>query len=361
MRLQLIAASLVACGTVACGPASVAAQDTSSVARLRGAAYQDDDETTVVTSSVRAAAEIEGAVRLRAGYLLDVVTTASVDVVAAATQRWDELRHQGDGGIDVRFDDVSLSGGYRHSAEHDWWSHRGQLGMTVDLADRATTLGVGLSFVHSDVGRQQDPTFHAEQQIYGGTVSLAQVVDPETLVQVGYSIAQVEGYQASPYRYVAVGQGAYLPERHPRSRSRHALAGRLRRALGDDVVLRVGERLYLDDWGLFATTTDLALAFRAGDVVEIEVRDRFHFQSAASFYQERYDAPRTFVSVDRELSTMLDNYVGAALILTSDGPAPFRWFRFDLRADLFYYHFFDYTRLAGRIGALTSLGLEAAF
>ena len=356
MRLQLILAAAIA----AAWSGRATAQETGSGARLRGAVYQDDDETTVVTSSVRAQADIEETVRVRAGYLLDAVSTASVDVVAAATQRWDEVRNQGDGGVDVRLDDVTLSGGYAYSAEHDYWSHRGELGVSVDLAQRAATLARGLTFVHSDVGRQEDPTFAEAQQIYGVSLSLAQVLDRETLGQIGYSVSQVEGYQASPYRYVAVGQAAYMLERHPRSRSRHAVAGRLRRALGRDVTLRADERLYLDDWALFATTTELVLAFRVDDAVELELRDRFHFQSAASFYQERYDAPRRYVSVDRELSTMIDNFVGGALVVTSDGPAPFRWLRVDVRADLFYYHFFDYARLDGRIGLLTSIGLEAA-
>ena len=46
-------------------------------------------------------------VAVRAGYLVDVTTSASVDVVSAATDRWDERRDELRAGVDV-----ALSGGF---------------------------------------------------------------------------------------------------------------------------------------------------------------------------------------------------------------------------------------------------------
>jgi hypothetical protein len=160
---------------------------------------------------------------------------------------------------------------------------------------------------------------------------------------------------------VRLGDGSYVAERHPDRRVRHTLTLRLRRALGEHVVLALDERLYLDDWGLFGTTTNAVLTFSLSDAVELELRNRLHFQTAASFWSERYAQETRYVSNDRELATTLDDYVGPGLVITIEDVAPFEHLRFDLRADLFYYRYLGYASLDGRIGTIAALGAEGAF
>ena len=158
-----------------------------------------------------------------------------------------------------------------------------------------------------------------------------------------------------------VGDGTAVLERHPTERLRHAVTGRLRHSLSTSVAVGVDERLYADDWGMIATTTNVVLALALSDTVDLELRNRFHFQRAVSFWEERYDQQRRFVSADRELSTFLDDYVGPALIWSARDAGPFERLRADLRADVFYYRFLDYAFLEGRVGTLASIGLEGAW
>ena len=158
MRLQLIVALLIA--------SSASAQE--SAVRVRSVLYQDDEATTVVTSAIEAEAAIGERASVRAGYLMDAITTASVDVVAAATQRWDERRDEVRGGAAVRIGDATASAGAVRSIENDYDSWTITLGGSVDLADRATTLALSGAFVDSDVGRADDPSFAAGQRTWGG-------------------------------------------------------------------------------------------------------------------------------------------------------------------------------------------------
>jgi hypothetical protein len=332
-----------------------------SSARARATLYQDDDDTTVFTGAVEANAIVEDVVGARASYVVDAVTTASVDVIAAATERWDERRDEVRGGLDLYLDHASISATVARSTENDYASWRFAGGASVDLASHATTLAIGFGLTLSEVGRADDPSFAAAQRVLGGDLRLVQVVDERTLVAVGYGLARVDGYQASPYRYVRIGDGSFSRERHPDERTRHTFVFRIRRMLGDDVALAIDERVYADDWSLLATSTNATLTFSISEALDLEVRNRFHFQSAASFWQESYAQETRFVSNDRELATSLDDYAGGAAVVTLEDVGPFAALRFDLRADVFYYHYFDYAYLAGRVGTLVSLGAEGSF
>jgi hypothetical protein len=56
--------------------------------------YQDTTSTSVLTPSLGAGVTWPDAgIELEGGYLVDVVSTASPDVVATASPRWEEVRH----------------------------------------------------------------------------------------------------------------------------------------------------------------------------------------------------------------------------------------------------------------------------
>lgn len=358
MRLQLIAHAIVVAAVVA--PSAAPAQERGSAARARAAVYHDDDDTTVLTSSVEAQGTVGDALTVRAGYLLDAITTASVDVVAAATTRWTERRDEVRGGVDAHAGDATVTAGGARSLENDYDSWTASLGGSVDLASRATTLGASVAYVHSDVGRADDASFEAEARTWVADLRVVQALSPETLAALGYSLSYVHGLQSSPYRYVPAGDGTFVLERHPTERLRHAITGRVRHALGAAVSIGVDQRVYFDDWGMLATTTNASIAFGLSEAFELELRNRFHYQTAASFWQEGYDQQRRYMSADRELSTFLDDFAGAAVVWTAEEIGPFDRLRVDARADVFYYRYFDYAYLAGRIGTLASIGVEGA-
>src|SRR5690349_9147424 len=86
---------------------------------LRSGVYQDSDRTFVSTSTVAARGTIADRVTLEARYLIDVVTSASVDVVTAATSAFHENRHEAAGGVSYHDGTRTASLSYVYSIEND--------------------------------------------------------------------------------------------------------------------------------------------------------------------------------------------------------------------------------------------------
>lgn len=340
-------------------PGLAAAQSVpESRVATRVALYADDDETTVVTSAVEAQGVVGETLAVRAGALVDVVTTASVDIVAAASRRIQETREEVRAGADLLGDDRVVSADWARSVENDWSSHRFSLGGALELAQHATRLSGSVSLALSEVGRAGDPGFSESQRAHLLSVGVTQVVDARTLLSVGYSGQLVVGMQSSPYRFVSLDDGTAVPETHPQSRLRHALVARVRRAVGESVSLGVDERLYGDDWGLLASTTTASLTLRLGEHLDIALENRLHVQTGVSFWGTPAGARRRFVTADRELGPLVDDFVGPSLSWEGHDVGPFDRLRADARAQAFLYRFLDSDRIDGRLGTLVSLGLE---
>src|SRR5258705_81038 len=133
MRLQLIIALALA-PAVARGEGGDA-EPGKGDAKGSVAIYADSDKTTVLTSVAEGAVRLPQAVIVNAHALVDAVSSASVDVVSAATSRFTENRIELGTSAQIGFSS-STEGtiGYTHSGENDWQSHAIELGFTRDLA-----------------------------------------------------------------------------------------------------------------------------------------------------------------------------------------------------------------------------------
>lgn len=285
----------------------------------------DTDDTTVVSPGVSAAAAATEAVTVDASYAVDAWTGASVDVVTAATSAITEQRHEVNAGVGYERDELRLSTRYRHSSEPDYQSHGLVLGGARDLADRNTTVAVDLAGSLDEVGRSGDPGFAAPQWSAGARARLAQVLGRRTIAELGWETTRIAGFQASPYRWVAIGgdgvcAGAApfcVPEQVPDVRYRHALSGRLRRALGDTLSAGAEYRFYVDSWGVLSHAIQPDLTWLVTDADTLTVRVRYYTQGEATFYRPRYfdrDATDGFVTRDRKLSAFFTGEAGASYV-----------------------------------------------
>lgn len=274
----------------------------------------DSDHTTVISPRLRGRAAVADTTNLDLVYSVDIWTSASVDVVASASEAVTEQRDEIDVSVDHTISDLILSAGYRYSHEPDFISNGGHIGARLDVADKSTTLAAALSLSIDDVGRAGFPAFSRAAQTLGVQTSLTQVVDRETLVQILYDLGRTEGYQASPYRRVPLGGAGVCrgdapfcyPERNPHVRLRHAWALRLRRALGDAFSASAGYRFYLDGWGLTSHTVSAGVTWVPSSDTTVGLQYRAYTQSAASHYRSRYgiDALGGFITADKELSPL---------------------------------------------------------
>ncbi|MCA9688011.1 MAG: DUF3570 domain-containing protein [Nannocystaceae bacterium] len=346
---------------------------------LRTSLYVDSDHTWVSTSTADATlAPGEIGLTLRAGYTADVVSSASVDVVSAATDRWDELRNQASGGINFYRDEWTADVGYTFSDENDWTSHTASASLGRDLFTRKTNLTGGYVFVFNQVYRADDDNFRDKLLTHAANLTLTQVLGKRTNSRLAGFFSYNDGFQSSPYRYVPVGvlpgftpdpkgtcmNAASCPrERHPDERLRFALAPSVIHYVGKrrPASLLVSYRLYGDTWEVFSHTLELAYRVDLIRRLQLRLRSRTYFQDKAYFYEERYDAPLRYLSVDRELSTFLHQLTGIKLTYKSGFLRGLEDLRVDIKADFFYFEFFNFVRLPRRIGGIVELGLRLVF
>lgn len=351
MRLQLTLLFLVAgCGAAPAGRAL-------SV-DVRSSIYQDTDQTTIGTVATAVRGRPSEEVTLAARHVIDITTSASVDVVAAATRRWDEPRNEVMGGAGWTDGTVSLDAAYVYSAENDWWSHTASAGGSVDLMDHRVTLSLGGSYGYNDVGRASDANFHQVMHNAGGRAGVVWVATPEDLWSLGYDFGSVLGYQESPYRYARFRESGTsllhrMPEEVPDLRLRHAVTLRWNHALSPDVAMRSHVRAYGDDWGLFSLTLGTEVRGAIGEW-ELGVSVRGYAQTGASFFRDVYDAPQRYVTSDRELSPFWDVFGGPVLSWRA-AAGPFSELRFEARATGFGFSFLEFSRLPERFGIVGEL------
>jgi hypothetical protein len=340
------------------------ADDAASAIYIR----QDTDHTTVISPRVhvsKALGESDSTTTVDAAYAADIWTSASIDIRASASVRpVSEQRDEIVLGIQHELNDFSLHGGYRFSTEQDYLSHGLTLGARYALAGKASTLDATVHALADTVGRAGDPRFARSVNTLDASFSYTQLFDPKMFGQATYEFAVVDGYQASPYRFVGIGslssgfgcRGATLclAESVPDLRSRHAFALSLRRALTDAISVGLSYRLYGDSWSLLSHTALADIGWSLDHHTVLRLSYRFYRQNRARFYSARYleSARGGYRTRDKELSPLAAQRCG--LELTRDFPFAdgARTLSATLAVGGNYYHYYDF------IGLTHSLALE---
>ena len=342
--------------------ASAAHADTSFTAKTQ--VYTDSDRTTVVSPVVEGTADVTNSTNISLGYLVDAVSSASVDIVTQASPiTMHDTRHQVSLGVQQKLDTITATGGYSFSKENDYLSHTLNIGLADELNDKNTTLGLGYGVSFNDVGRSGDENFSRSMTNHHVSLSWTQLISPKLAGQLVYELGYSSGYQASPYRFVPVRMNLtsmpdfWVPETDPDSRMRHAIVGGLNRALGDGGSSIQGDyRFYTDDWGIQSHTLGARYFFHLGKSLEVRLRERFYVQNSATFYQAVYTMPQKYMAYDRELSALWSNTFGVKLnyLITDRLEA-------EAKLDIFYYYYEDFPPLLDRLGANIGLGVQLTY
>jgi len=297
----------------------------------------DSDGTRVISPGAEVRVDFgNGETQLEAGYSMDIWTSASIDVRTAATRPVTEQRDELRGALRHEADNTTILGAYRYSTETDYISHGGSITVLQSLANGSADVGGSIFAAADEVGRSGDNAFSRDLATLGVSMTYNQILDRRTLMQMTYEFARREGYQASPYRFVAIGGDGLcsgdaitcVPESHPDVRLRHATVLRLRRAMGDDHSLGASFRFYIDNWGILSTTASTQWAWVVGRDSTLRTKYRYYRQQGADFYRSSYEASSAGLpalrSRDRELSPMDHHRVALSLEhafeITDSGP-----------------------------------------
>jgi len=354
MRLQLI----VAIATVI---PRVAAADTGFTSKLQ--VYTDSDHTQVVSPVVEAQSDLAPGTSVSLGYLADVVSSASVDIVSQASPTTiHDTRHQVSAGASHQLGLANVHLGYTYSKENDYLSHGLGASVAVELFDKNTTLSFGYGLALNSVGRAEDLNFSRALTVNTVSASWTQTVSPRLATQVTYELAHADGFQASPYRFVPVrampdaAPEYWVAETDPEVRWRHAIVLGANRAVGVDSSVQADYRLYHDTWGITSHTLGARYFVNVTPHLELRLRERFYTQGAASFYESSYASAAKYITFDRELSPLWSETLGGKLTYGFT-----RHVEGELKVDAFYYSYSDFRPLASRTGANVGLGVSLTY
>ncbi|HTL36126.1 MAG TPA: DUF3570 domain-containing protein [Kofleriaceae bacterium] len=341
--------------------ASRAHADSEFVSKVQ--VYADSDHTQVVSPTVQAKSDISPGTNVSVGYLVDAVSSASVDVVSQASPiTIHDTRHQASFGLAQQFEALNLHGGYSFSKENDYLSHTLDAGLELELNDKNTEIGLGYGIAINTVGRANDMNFARDLQIQHLAASLTQTINTRLIGQVTYELNYADGYQASPYRFVPVRMSLdaapelWVPETDPETRWRHAIVVGANQAVGAASSLQGDYRIYRDTWGITSHTFGARYFAHLAKHVDLRLRERFYVQNGASFYQQVYETTAKYMVYDRELSALWSQTLGAKLEVGFT-----EHLIGELKLDAFYYHYAEFAPLTSRTGVNAGLGLLVTY
>ncbi len=378
LRLVALALALLAGHGPASAQAPHRAATTANV-------YLDDDATTVITSVTRATVSPWEGGSVSAGYLIDIISSASVDVISQATESFREHRHALTSSMSQELGEHVVRASYGYSVEMgrgklpvgttdripDYQGHGAGVGGDLSLFERNTTLTLDYALELGEVGRAGDRTFLRGLTTQVADVHVSQVLSKRLLGALGWTLTIQDGYTAKPYRFARVGTlllpeepGSTCelcpPETHPERRYRNAALLGAKLHLFAESALEGTYRLYFDDWGLLAHTAEAQLHLGWTEAWGLRLRYRLHHQGGATFWEDVYEEPRRYMTADRELSPLTGHLLGVhAHTRTSE----LAWGAFDVlgayaKVDLFRYRYHDFQALPQRDGLVVEAGLE---
>jgi hypothetical protein len=353
-------------------------------------AYHDSDNVDVgspgVTFGVESPTSGWGA---NAGFLVDVVTTASTDIIASASPRWTEFRYVPTLGGHKKFGDVDVSAHTELSVEPDYLATGGGVGAALDLVNKTVTPSLSYDFGYNISGRSGTPFSVYGNVItdHGITVGLGLVLDKSTFLALGINAIYEFGDSSKPYRYIPMFDPAIanrvpagysidavnrdrLPvrvlEQLPTSRQRYAAAARIAHRFTSSTI-RAEERIYVDNWGLKASTTDSSYLVDVTPEIRVWPHLRFHAQTAVDFWRLAYDAARTdngqlvvraLRTGDRELGPLLSATLGGGARF---GFGPRGQWGISVTGDFVYSRYLDHLFILQKFGYFGATAFEMEF
>ena len=251
--------------------------------------YFWERSTRVIPPSAKVTLEAPNGVRLKAGYLMDVISSASIAQTGGGSDAvFTELRHAVTGGagkaIAIGNNELDLFANVIYSTEDDYKSWIYGASGSFSWNDKNSTLRLGLTRVDDTILNNGDANFR--RNLGGLTTSLgfSQVLSPVLIAGLGYQFVYLQGFLGNPYRRVLIEGQAPIREDPPEERFRHNVEGYAAWFLPrTETTLRGHLRFYGDSWHVRAITPELRVYQRLTADLNARIRYRFYGQSRAEF------------------------------------------------------------------------------
>lgn len=281
--------------------------------------YYDGGGTKAQGPAVLIRKSMMDRVALQAGYYVDAVSNASIDVVTTASP-YKETRNEFDLGLDYVVRDTLIKVGGSRSKEPDYLADTFSLDLSQDVFGGMSTVAFGFSRGQDKVGQHGVNGWIDSARHWQYRVGVTQILTPRWQASANLEAIADDGYLGSPYRVARVF-GAAIPERDPRTRASRALklstTGDVTpEGAADRSSVRVDYRYFWDTWGIRAHTLELGYNRYFGPQWLMESFLRYYRQGHALFYSDDAQQETLYVTRNRQLSTMHDVSAGATITYT---------------------------------------------
>ncbi|MEM7503570.1 MAG: DUF3570 domain-containing protein [Pseudomonadota bacterium] len=243
-------------------------------------------------------------------YYVDMVSSASIDVVTTASP-YTEERTQWSLGMDYLRGNTMMTANFTSSVESDFDAKTYSFGVSQDMFGDLTTLSLSYSYGEDVVGRSDDPDFARDNRRQQYAVGLTQILTRNLITSLNYETITDEGFLNNPYRSVRYADPnsslgySYEPELYPRTRTTNAIGIRARYFLPWRAAIEGEYRAFTDTWGITSNTGALTYVHPWKDWT-FEVKYRLHDQTGADFFSDLFSRSEAtnFRARDKELSAL---------------------------------------------------------
>lgn len=236
------------------------------------------------------------------GTITDFQTGESTLIMSGATIS--DQRTEVAATISRYFTDSSASVTLSHSDEDDYEAKSIAIGGEWNFLDDMATLAVGASYSSDDISPTDALIFgrvtDEEKRSRSLSVSWTHILNRTSLIQLGTSITDHDGYLSDPYK---------LRDTRPDSRLEKTISAKYRKYFGrPGAAMHLDYRYFRDDFGIRSHTLDFAWHQQVGDRFQLIPGIRYYSQEEADFY----------IPADSFL-TPLDEYQSSDFRLSSYG------------------------------------------
>ena len=302
-RLNLTALLLAMTGTAIAG---VLPEDRADVLYhlYDGGGVEIDGPSLLVRKKVGKSVSIVG------NYYVDMVSSASIDVITTASP-YTEERKQWSLGMDYLRGNTTMRVNYVSSVESDYDAETVSFSVSQDMFGDLTTLTLGYALGDDLVGRSDNPLFERklDRQIY--SIGLTQILTKKLISTLNFETITDEGYLNNPYRSVRYANldddrgYSFESELYPNTRTSNSLGLRARYFLPYRAAIEGEYRYFIDTWDIEGHTAALTYIHPWGDFT-FSGKFRYHTQTGAHFYSDLFSRSEAtnFRGRDKELSPL---------------------------------------------------------
>ncbi|MGH8194400.1 MAG: DUF3570 domain-containing protein [Woeseiaceae bacterium] len=266
-------------------------------------------------------------VSLVGNYYVDMVSSASIDVMTTASP-YSEEREQYSFGMDYLRGGTTMSLGYTSSTESDFDATTYNFSVSQDMFGDLTTLTMSYALGDDVVGRSDDESFtrNNTRQHYG--IGLTQILTRDLITTLNVETITDEGFLNNPYRSVRYADSgspvgySFEPELYPHTRTTNAVGLTTKYYLPYRAALQAEYRYFTDTWDIDAHTASLSYIHPIGPWT-YTVKYRWHDQTGAHFFGDLFSRSEAtnFRGRDKELSPLTSQTLklAASYEFLSDG------------------------------------------